>query len=70
MYVSDQSNTNNNSYDSSDSYDAPNGQTGDSGGIFITGGPTEYFQTTEIEVFEVIYFINTNSIFFYFYLIY
>ena len=35
------------------SYDAPNGQTGKAAGIFIHGGPTEDFQTEEVEVFQV-----------------
>ena len=53
LFVNTESNTNNNSFVWSYSYDSPNGQTGEAGGIFIHGGSTEYFQTTEIEVFEV-----------------
>ena len=49
----DQSNTNSDSHVSSVSYDAPNGQTGDAAGIFYHGGSTKYFQTVDVEVYQI-----------------
>ena len=53
LIVRDQSNTNSNNYIKSSSYDAPNGQTGEAGGIYFNGGSDGYFQTVEIEVYQV-----------------
>ena len=53
LFVYDESNTNLNNWVYSLSYDAPNGQTGEAGGKFIHGGSTNYFQTVEVEVFQV-----------------
>ena len=55
LHVSDSSNSNNNSYiDSNASYDGPNGKTGEEGGKFIHGNPSLYFQTVEVEVFQIV----------------
>ncbi len=36
------------------SYEFPNGKGGNEGGIFIVGGSNCFFQTVEIEVFQVV----------------
>jgi len=52
LYVSSLSNTNRYSYMNLVSYEFPNGKGGNEGGKFIAGGSDNYFQTTEIEVFQ------------------
>ncbi len=36
------------------SYEFPKGKSGTEGGKFIVGGSNNYFQTVEIEVFQVL----------------
>jgi len=52
LHVSSSSNTNRDSYMNFSSYEFPNGKGGNEGGKFIAGGSNNYFQTTEIEVFQ------------------
>jgi len=53
LFVSDLSNTNRDSFMNFVSYESPEGKSGRAGGKFIVGGSNYYFQTVEIEVFEV-----------------
>ena len=53
LILTDQSNTNNSNFVKYWSYDAPNGKTGEAAGRFMLGGSTHYFQTAEIEVYQV-----------------
>ena len=53
LVVYTDSNINNGSYVESHLYDAQYGRTGVVAGNLIHGGPNKYFQTVEIEVFEV-----------------
>jgi len=54
LHVSSLSNTNRGSYMKFHSYEFPNGKGGNEGGIFIVGGSNCFFQTVEIEVFQVV----------------
>jgi len=47
------SNTNRQSFMNLRSYEFPNGKSGSEGGQFIVGGSDKFFQTVEIEVFQV-----------------
>ena len=53
LCVSSLSNTNRNSYMRFHSYKSPNGMRSIEGGQFIVGGSDFFFQTVEIEVFQV-----------------
>jgi hypothetical protein len=53
LYVSSLSNTNRQNFMNLTSYEFPNGLSGNEGGEFIVGGSDSYFQTVEIEVFQV-----------------
>jgi len=54
LHVSSLSYTNRDSYMNLHLYEFPNGKGGNEGGKFIAGGSDNYFQTTEIEVFQVV----------------
>jgi len=54
MYVSSLSNTNIYSNMNLNAYVFPNGKSGKEGGKFIVGGSDCYFQTVEIEVFQIL----------------
>jgi len=54
LIVSSLSNTNRDSYMGFSSYEFPYRKSGYEGGIFILGGYDHFFQTVEIEVFQVV----------------
>jgi len=54
LRVSSLSNTNRDSHMNLFSYEFPKGKSGTEGGRFIVGGPDHFFQTDEIEVFQVL----------------
>ncbi len=54
LHVFSLSNKNRDSYMNLKSYEFPNGLSGNEGGKFIVGGSNNYFQTVEIEVFQVL----------------
>ena len=54
LAVSNSSNTNRSSYIKLSSFEYPNGLSGNEGGRFIVGCADNWFQTVEIEIFEVL----------------
>ena len=53
LFVGDLSNTHRDNFMDLNTYEFPNGKSGEAGGIFIVGGEDCFFQTDDIEVFEV-----------------
>jgi len=54
LFVSSLSNINRKSYIHISSYEFPNGISGEEAGELIVGGSNKYYQTAEIEVFQVV----------------
>ena len=54
LFVNNLSNTNRGNYMDLNAYEFPEGKSGEEGGEFIVGGEDCYFQTDDIEVFEVV----------------
>ncbi len=53
LCVSSISNTNRESYMHLSSYEFPSGKGGNEGGQFIVGGYDHFFQTAEVEIFQI-----------------